>query len=171
MKEEVDYSDPTDTVTEVPTVDLLGPQIAEPSIGGAASSAPAEHQVSDVVEGAGPSAPSRPPRTRGTRGGKDTQFQKLRRAYYSGYEKARSWLFEHTRPRHSRPGFTLPKMDFETATARHQELLINWEFYSARASVQQLLCEFEFLIPYFAQWVTHSGYQGEGAIRHQHWHP
>ena len=98
VKEEVDYSDPTDTVTEVPTVDLSGfgesnqpeavtppPQSGDPSTGGAASSAPAEPQVSDVVtEGAGPSAPSRPPRTRGARGGKDTQFQKLRRAYFMG---------------------------------------------------------------------------------------
>ncbi len=172
VKEEVDYSDPTDAVT---TVDLLGleqpdqPEATPPlqstdsTVGGAALSAPAEpHVEAAVIEGAGPSAPSRPPRTRGARGGKDTQHQKLKRAYYSGYDKARIWLLNHTRPRSNRPGFYLPKVDFEVATARLQELLVNWEFYVGRASVQQLLCELEYVSSHFAQWISHNGYQGEG---------
>ena len=140
----LEESNPSEAVTPAQ-------QAATSSVGGAASSAPAEPQVSSlVIKGAGPSAPSRPPRTRGARGGKDSQYQKLRRAYFQGYDKARSWLFEHTRPRYNRPGFN-------AASARHQELLINWDFYSGRASVQQILCVFEFLIPHFAQWVTHNG--------------
>ena len=168
-EEQPDYSDPADT-PEVETVNLLGLEESEPSLTtttpveeGAAPSAPAEPSVeATVIEGAGPSAPSRPPRTRGARGGKDTQHQKLKRAYYSGYDKARTWLANHTRPRPNRPGFSLPKIDFEVASARLQELLVNWEYFVSRASAQQLLCELELVSTHFAQWVSHNGYQGEG---------
>ena len=86
----------------------------------------------------------------------------MKRAYYSGYDKARTWLANHTRPRPNRPGFSLPKIDFEVASARLQELLVNWEYFVSRASAQQLLCELELVSTHFAQWVSHNGYQGEG---------
>ena len=90
-----DFSDPAEAgVPEAESVDLLGLEesVLQPTSTstptttveeGAALSAPAEvaEPESQVVEGAGPSAPSRPPRTRGSRGGKDKQFQVVRRAY------------------------------------------------------------------------------------------
>ena len=168
-EEQVDYSDPAD-IPEEEVVNLLGQEQSYPSLTtttpveeGAAVSAPADSSVgATVIEGAGPSAPSKPPRTRGARGGKDTQRQKLKCAYYSGYDKARIWLANHTRPRPNRPGFNLPKIDFEVASARLQELLVNWEYFVGRASAQQLLCELELVSSHFAHWVSHNGYQGEG---------
>ena len=115
-EEQVDYSDPADT-SVVETVNLLGleefepvetettsPQPTTPAtsstpvVEGAALSAPAEtaDSESQVVEGAGPSAPSRPPRTRGNRGGKDKQYQVIRRAYWQGFDQLRTWLELHT---------------------------------------------------------------------------
>ena len=169
-EEQVDYSDPAD-VPEVETVDLLGLGESTPSLPnttttgeGAALSAPAEvaETESQVVEGAGPSAPSRPPRTRGSRGGKDKQYQVVRRAYWQGFEQLRAWLELHSRPKSGRRGFNLTRVDFETASARFQELLVNWTFFVGRATAQQILCEVEFLVPEYADWVDHHGYNGEG---------
>ena len=169
-EEQVDYSDPAD-IPEVDTVDLLGLGESTPSLPntttaeeGAALSAPAEVAETEgqVVEGAGPSAPSRPPRTRGSRGGKDKQFQVVRRAYWQGFEQLRTWLELHSRPKSGRRGFNLTRVDFEVASARFQELLVNWTFFVGRATAQQILCEVEFLVPEYADWVEHHGYNGEG---------
>ena len=171
-----DFSDPAEAgVPEVESVDLLGLEesVLQPTSTstptttveeGAALSAPAEvaEPESQVVEGAGPSAPSRPPRTRGSRGGKDKQFQVVRRAYWQGFEQLRTWLELHSRPKSGRRGFNLTRVDFEVASARFQELLVNWTFFVGRATAQQILCEVEFLVPEYADWVQHHGYNGEG---------
>ena len=177
VKEEIDYSDPAEAAApEVETVDLLGIEesvvqqsttTSTPSIAveeGAALSAPAEpvEPSSQVVEGAGPSAPSRPPRTRGTRGGKDKQYQTVRRAYWQGFEQLKAWLESHSRPKSGRRGFNLQRVDFDRASGRFQELLVNWTFFVGRATAQQILCEVEFLVPEYADWVDHHGYNGEG---------
>ena len=177
VKEEIDYSDPAEAAApEVETVDLLGIEesvvkqsttTSTPSIAveeGAALSAPAEaaEPSSQVVEGAGPSAPSRPPRTRGTRGGKDKQYQTVRRAYSQGFEQLKAWLESHSRPKSGRRGFNLQRVDFDRASGRFQELLVNWTFFVGRATAQQILCEVEFLVPEYAAWVDHHGYNGEG---------
>ena len=177
IKEEVDFSDPAEAAApEVETVDLLGIEelvlqptttTSTPSIAveeGAALSAPAEtaEPSSQVVEGAGPSAPSRPPRTRGTRGGKDKQYQTVRRAYWQGFEQLKAWLESHSRPKSGRRGFNLQRVDFDRASGRFQELLVNWTFFVGRATAQQILCEVEFLVPEYADWVDHHGYNGEG---------
>ena len=177
VKEEVDFSDPAEAADpEVETVDLLGIEeivlqptttTSTPSIAveeGAALSAPAEtaEPSSQVVEGAGPSAPSRPPRTRGTRGGKDKQYQTVRRAYWQGFEQLKAWLESHSRPKSGRRGFNLQRVDFDRASGRFQELLVNWTFFVGRATAQQILCEVEFLVPEYADWVDHHGYNGEG---------
>ena len=65
------------------------------------------------------------------------------------------WLLEHTRPRQNRQGFQLPRVEFD-------QLLINWDYYSPQADPQHILCEFEYLVPHFATWVSRNGYQGEG---------
>ena len=138
-----DFSDPAEAgVPEEESVDLLGLEesVLQPTSTstptstveeGAALSAPAEvaEPEGQVVEGAGPSAPSRPPRTRGSRGGKDKQFQVVRRAYWQGFEQLRTWLELHSRPKSGRRGFNLTRVDFEVASARFQELLVNWTFF------------------------------------------
>ena len=168
-EEEVDYSDPTDQgATFVQVLGLEESDLAEavtppepttsiatdntdaapgapsstvdqgPAVG-AAVSAPDSSVDPGVVEGAGPSAPSRPPRTRGARGGRDSQYKNIRRAYYQGDDQLRNWIFEHSRPKLHRPGFSLPKIDFDRASAKYQELLVNWDFFHSRATTQQIL--------------------------------
>ena len=175
-EESPDFSGPAEAeVPEAESVDLLGLEesVLQPTSTstpttaveeGAALSAPAEvaEPESQVVEGAGPSAPSRPPRTRGSRGGKDKQYQVVRRAYWQGFEQLRAWLELHSRPKSGRRGFNLTRVDFERASARFQELLVNWTFFVGRATAQQILCEVEFLVPEYADWVDHHGYNGEG---------
>ena len=136
-EEEVDFSDPTDPVGVVESVNLLGLEESDPlppatsifpegaeslaptstetaEAGGAAGSAPDQSaQASQVVEGAGPSAPSRPPRTRGNRGGKDKQYQVVRRAYWQGFDQLRAWLELHSRPKSGRRGLNLSRVDFD----------------------------------------------------------
>ncbi len=130
---------------------------------GAAVSAPdLSADPAQVVEGAGPSAPSRPPRTRGARGGRDKQYQTIRRSYLQGYDQLRNWIFEHSRPKLHRPGFYFHRIEFDQASAKYQELLVNWDFFHSRATTQQILCEVELLVPEYAAWVFHHGFQGKG---------
>ena len=147
----------------VPTVDLLGLESSsiapeavtppQPTIAaGAAVSEPDSSADLQVIEGAGPSAPSRPPRTRGARGGREAVSN------CSSFVLSRIY----SRPKLHRPGFHLPRIDFDQASLKYQELLVNWNFFHSRATAQQILCEVECLVPEYAAWVSHHGYQGEG---------
>ena len=49
-----------------------------------------------------------------------------------------------------------------------QEFLINWSFFRSTATVQQLLCEAEFLIGQVARHIGQHGYNGEGPKLAQH---
>ena len=72
------------------------------------------------------------------------------------------WLGMHAKHNYHKPGLTLPKIDFDHASGRYQELLVNWSFIFNQATPQQILCELELLVPHYATWVTHNGYHGEG---------
>ena len=138
--------------------------------GSVEASAPAEPDAEPegVTTGTSPSAPSRPARTRGKRGGKDSINKDYRRVFYQGFEQLKTFLGDHIRPRHGRPGFVLQWIDFEKAPSRLQELLINWAYFRSSASIQQLLCEAEYLIPQFARHVDQFGYNGEGSKLAEH---
>ena len=177
---------------EVETCDLLGieEESGQPSsstlpdnIQGAAPSAPLEEVAGDtasasteldttttgeVAVGSSPSAPSRPPRTRGARGGKDKIYKDYRRVFYQGFERLKDFLAEHLVSRPGRSNFNLQWIDFERAPQRLQELLINWQFFRNSATIQQILCEAEFLINQVAHHVSQHGYNGEGPRLAQH---
>ena len=143
-----------------PEIDLLGdvaPASAEP-----------DTTSGEVVVGSSPSAPSKPPRTRGARGGKDKVYKDYRRVFYQGFEQLKAFLAEHLVSRPGRSSFNLHWIDFERAPQRLQELLINWQFFRNSATIQQLLCEAEFLISQVAQHVSQHGYNGEGPRLAQH---
>ena len=142
-----------------PEIDLLGdvaPASAEPTT------------KEEVVVGSSPSAPSKPPRTRGARGGKDKVYKDYRRVFYQGFEQLKAFLAEHLVSRPGRSSFNLHWIDFERAPQRLQELLINWQFFRNSATIQQILCEAEFLISQVAQHVSQHGYNGEGPRLAQH---
>ena len=122
----------------------------------------------EVAVGSSPSAPSRPPRTRGARGGKDKVYKDYRRVFYQGFERLKDFLAEHLVSRPGRSNFNLQWIDFERAPQRLQELLINWQFFRNSASIQQILCEAEFLIGQVAHHVSQHGYNGEGPRLAQH---
>ena len=137
-----------------PEIDLLGdvaPASAEP-----------DTTTGEVAVGSSPSAPSRPPRTRGARGGKDKIYKDYRRVFYQGFEQLKAFLAEHLVSRPGRSNFVLQWVDFERAPQRLQELLINWQFFRNSATIQQILCEAEFLISQVAHHVSQHGYNGEG---------
>ena len=119
----------------------------------------------EVAVGSSPSAPSRPPRTRGARGGKDKVYKDYRRVFYQGFERLKDFLAEHLVSRPGRSNFNLQWIDFERAPQRLQELLINWQFFRNSASIQQILCEAEFLIGQVAHHVSQHGYNGEPRVR------
>ena len=197
-EEEVDFNpaEETDIVgeflgVEVETCDLLGieEESGQPSsstlpddIQGAAEGAPVEEvagneasasaepdtTTGEVAVGSSPSAPSRPPRTRGARGGKDKIYKDYRRVFYQGFEQLKAFLAEHLVSRPGRSNFILQWIDFERAPQRLQELLINWQFFRNSATIQQILCEAEFLINQVAQHVRQHGYNGEGPRLAQH---
>ena len=77
--------------------------------GSVEASAPAEPDAEPegVTAGTSPSARSRPARTRGKRGGKDSIYKDYRRVFYQGFEQLKTFLGDHIRPRHGRPGFIL----------------------------------------------------------------
>ena len=122
----------------------------------------------EVAVGSSPSAPSRPPRTRGARGGKDKIYKDYRRVFYQGFERLKDFLAEHLVSRPGRSNFNLQWIDFERAPQRLQELLINWQFFRNSATIQQILCEAEFLINQVAHHVSQHGYNGEGPRLAQH---
>ena len=197
-EEEVDFNpaEETDIVgeflgVEVETCDLLGieEESGQPSsstlpddIQGAAEGAPVEEvagnkasasaepdtTTGEVAVGSSPSAPSRPPRTRGARGGTDKIYKDYRRVFYQGFEQLKAFLAEHLVSRPGRSNFILQWIDFERAPQRLQELLINWQFFRNSATIQQILCEAEFLINQVAQHVRQHGYNGEGPRLAQH---
>ena len=98
----------------------------------------------------------------------DSQYQRVKRAFYQGYERARQWLLDHTKPRHNKDGFYLFRPDFDSSSRALQELLINWDFFVTHATQHQLLCEFEVVVPQFATWVSHHGFSGEGGTLAAH---
>lgn len=119
-------------------------------------------EASEVQVGSSSSAPSKPPRTRQSRGGKDKQFKDLRRAYYQSWDSIRRYIFEVTRPRPHKPGLSIVKIDFEKVSLELQEFVLNWEYFQAHATANQILCELEYLIPQFAAYVEYHGFRGEG---------
>ena len=135
---------------------------------GASASAEPDTTTGDVAVGSSPSAPSRPPRTRGARGGKDKVYKDYRRVFYQGFEQLKAFLAEHLISKPGRSNFVLQWIDFEQAPQRLQELLINWSFFRGSATIQQLLCEAEFLIGQVARHVGQHGYSGEGHKLAQH---
>ena len=139
-------------------------------VAGNEASASAEPDVTtgDVTIGSSPSAPSRPPRTRGARGGKDKVYKDYRRVFYQGFEQLKAFLAEHLSSRPGRSNFVLQWIDFEYAPSRLQELLINWAYFRSSASIQQILCEAEYLIGQVARHVSQHGYGGEGHRLAQH---
>ena len=176
---------------EVETCDLLGleEELGQPSsstlpddIQGAAEGAPLETvgnneasasaepdaTTDGVTTGSSPSAPSRPPRTRGARGGKDKIYKDYRRVFYQGFEQLKAFLAEHLSSRPGRSSFVLQWIDFERAPSRLQEHLINWSYFKGSASIQQILCEAEYLIGQVARHVEQYGYSGEGHKLAQH---
>ena len=134
----------------------------------ASASAEPDTTTGEVAVGSSPSAPSRPPRTRGARGGKDKIYKDYRRVFYQGFEQLKAFLAEHLVSRPGRSNFILQWVDFERAPQRLQELLINWQFFRNGATIQQILCEAEFLINQVAQHVSQHGYNGEGPKLAQH---
>ena len=136
---------------------------------GASASAEPDTTTGDVAVGSSPSAPSRPPRTRGACGGKDKVYKDYRRVFYQGFEQLKAFLAEHLISKPGRSNFVLQWIDFEQAPQRLQELLINWSFFRGSATIQQLLCEAEFLIGQVARHVYgQHGYNGEGPKLAQH---
>ena len=77
-------------------------------------------------------------------------------------------MAEHLVSRPGRSNFILQWVDFERAPQRLQELLINWQFFRNSATIQQILCEAEFLINQVAHHVSQHGYNGEGPKLAQH---
>ena len=156
----------------VPEVPAEGAAFSAPlqTDGSAEASASAEPDTTtgEVAVGSSPSAPSRPPRTRGARGGKDKIYKDYRRVFYQGFEQLKAFLAEHLVSRPGRSNFILQWVDFERAPQRLQELLINWQFFRNSATIQQILCEAEFLISQVAQHVSQHGYNGEGPKLAQH---
>ena len=145
-----------------------GAPLEEVSGNGASASAEPDTTTGDVAVGSSPSAPSRPPRTRGARGGKDKVYKDYRRVFYQGFEQLKAFLAEHLISKPGRSNFVLQWIDFEQAPQRLQELLINWSFFRDSATIQQLLCEAEFLIGQVARHVAQHGYSGEGHKLAQH---
>ena len=146
-----------------PEIDLLG-DVAPPS-----TELDTSATTEEVAVGSSPSAPSKPPRTRGARGGKDKVYKDYRRVFYQGFERLKDFLAEHLVSRPGRSNFNLQWIDFERAPQRLQELLINWQFFRNGATIQQILCEAEFLIGQVAHHVgQHGGYNGEGPRLAQH---
>ena len=137
------------------------------SLGDVASASAEPTTAGDVAVGSSPSAPSRPPRTRGARGGKDKDYKDYRRFFYQGFEQLKAFLAEHLISR-GRSSFVLQRIDFEHAEQRLQEFLINWSFFRSSATVQQLLCEAEFLFGQVARHIGQHGYNGEGPKLAQH---
>ena len=134
----------------------------------ASASAEPDTTTGDVAVGSSPSAPSRPPRTGGARGGKDKIYKDYRRVFYQGFEQLKAFLAEHLSSRPGRSNFVLQKIDFELSPSRLQELLINWSYFRGSASIQQILCEAEYLIGQVARHVGQHGYSGEGYKLAQH---
>ena len=145
-----------------PEIDLLG-DVAPPS-----TELDTSATTEEVAVGSSPSAPSKPPRTRGARGGKDKVYKDYRRVFYQGFERLKDFLAEHLVSRPGRSNFNLQWIDFERAPQRLQELLINWQFFRNGATIQQILCEAEFLIGQVAHHVGQHGYNGEGPRLAQH---
>ena len=145
-----------------PEIDLLG------DVAPASTELDTSTTTGEVAVGSSPSAPSRPPRTRGARGGKDKVYKDYRRVFYQGFERLKDFLAEHLVSRPGRSNFNLQWIDFERAPQRLQELLINWQFFRNSASIQQILCEAEFLIGQVAHHVSQHGYNGEGPRLAQH---
>ena len=156
----------------VPEVHAEGAASSAPlqTHGSAEASASAEPDTTtgEVAVGSSPSAPSKPPRTRGARGGKDKIYKDYRRVFYQGFEQLKAFLAEHLVSRPGRSNFILQWIDFERAPQRLQELLINWQFFRNGATIQQILCEAEFLINQVAHHVSQHGYNGEGPKLAQH---